>query len=186
MKKHRKLIILGLVILVILSLVLVVHFHNNQYKKAIDNMLKFEFQYETYLIGRVFPQEYFINYESEGGDVLYLTMLLNDRAEKLEELDEGKYGKNIRYSYKVVDKDKLSYNELESLRQELSSAYQIYGYMVDEAYNVDIDYVVKGRKDSQKMSLQNLTTVKIGKDWYVWKSSGYKSDFYCSSFGRFS
>lgn len=187
MKKYKKPIILGIIIIIVLCLVLVVNIRNNQYKKAIDNMLKFEYQYETYLIGRVFPQEVFIHLEEEeGGDVLYLTMLLDSKAKELEQQDKQKYGKNIKFSYKVTSKEKLSYPELTSLREELNDTYQIYGYMVEEAYNVDIDYIVKGNKNSEKMSLENLTVVKIGDNWYVWYSSGYWSDFYCSSFGRFS
>lgn len=79
------------------------------------------------------------------------------------------YGKNIKISYKVIDKDKLSKKEIKSIEKDIeySSDEKV---NIKEAYELEVEMIIKGSEDKDKDETE-MTVIKIGSKWYLTQDS---------------
>ena len=84
---------------------------------------------------------------------------------------EDEYGKNVKVSYKVTDKDELSDKKLKNIQEGLKDNYDIPKKSVTKGYKVDVDMTIKG-KDDEDTNETTLYIVKIKGDWYVCSQNG--------------
>ncbi len=77
------------------------------------------------------------------------------------------YGKNIKISYKVIDKKKINKDNLEYYEDDIM-------YMFDEkvdvsaGYEVEIETKIKGKDDEEEDDM-DLTILKIDGDWCIYE-----------------
>ena len=162
----------GAVVIIVLAVVLFTTIFGGGYKKAIDNYIKFAGEGNTKVITKMLPKEALKYLEDEEDFDLdeYIENfeeMYEDRVENLEE----EYGKNIRFSYKITDKDELSEKKLNTLRDNLKDKYDIAKKDVKKAMKVEIEITTKGSDDKDTDDVE-LTIVNIKGSWYVCSSSG--------------
>lgn len=97
-----------------------------------------------------------------------------DSKEELEEL----YGKNVKFTIKVTEKDKMSKKDLEEIADQLEDNYEIDDKKVKAGYELECEMTIKGKEDDDEIET-TLYAVKISGNWYVVSASG---TFYVDSF----
>lgn len=89
-----------------------------------------------------------------------------DNKEDLKEELEDAFGKNVKVTYKIKDKDKMDKDDLDDLKDELEDAYDIRPGKVKKAYELEVEFKIKGKDDDTEYE-QDITVVKIGSNWYA-------------------
>lgn len=89
---------------------------------------------------------------------------MNDSFEEyIEELEED-YGKNVKFSVKFVDKEKVDDDEFEELEDAFEDDFDV---EIKKAYKVKVKVTIKG-KDDKDSSTSWLYVAKVkGDDWKV-------------------
>lgn len=171
-KKLLGIAIGGVVALVVVIALLFTFVFGSGYKKAIDNYIKFMGEGNAKVISKMIPADALKYLEDEEDFDLdeYKEQYEEMYESRLESL-EDEYGKNIRFSYKVTDKDELSEKKLNALRDNLKDNYDIAKKDVKKAYEVELELTIKG-KDDKDTNDAELIVVKIGGSWYVCSSGG--------------
>ncbi|MDE6034676.1 MAG: hypothetical protein K2G36_02035 [Ruminococcus sp.] len=86
---------------------------------------------------------------------------LEDSLENLED----DYGKNVRYSIKITNKEKVKGDELDEIQEEYE---EIYDAEIKKAYLLDAEVTVKGKKD-EKTNDTSFYVVKVkGDNWKIY------------------
>ncbi|HKL79710.1 MAG TPA: zinc ribbon domain-containing protein [Mobilitalea sp.] len=82
---------------------------------------------------------------------------------------ENEFGKRIKMSYKVTDKDKLDKDDIESMEEDIeySSDKKI---NIKEAYELEVEMTIKGSKGKETEDTE-MTVIKIGSKWYLTEDS---------------
>lgn len=83
----------------------------------------------------------------------------------MEELEDY-YGKNVKHSYKIKGKEKVSKSELEEFAEYLEEAYDIDPDSVTQGYDVEMEVTIKGSEEKDVNEV-TVSVVKIGDAWYV-------------------
>ncbi len=85
-----------------------------------------------------------------------------------EQHDElvDEYGKNIKIKYDIIDKDKLSKKELESLSKQIKSSFDI-DKKIKKGYELKVETTIKG-KDDKDTETEKFMVIKMGGDWSVY------------------
>lgn len=89
---------------------------------------------------------------------------LDDMLEEIHDLMEDEYGKKFKISYKIVDEDKLDKDDLKDLEDELEDDWDEKKLKVTKAYELDIEYEIKGKDDDDAKEM-SLTVAKVNGDW---------------------
>lgn len=166
-----------IVVIVLLSLLL----GGGGMTKPIDLMIDVGFKGKVEKIKQMAPADYWEYMEDE------YDMDVDDMIEEAEEgledtLDylEEEYGENIRVSYKVTKKKKLSDKKLEGIAEALADAYDLDEDKFTEAYELDVEMTIKGSEDDDEDE-NELTVIKYKGKWYAitWYKSGdnYRANF---------
>lgn len=87
-----------------------------------------------------------------------------DMDEMLKSL-EDKYGKNIKISYKILDKEKIDKDDLKSVKEKISKYYDK-DVKVSQGYKVTVKSTVKGKDDSET-DTDTMKVYKIDGKWYL-------------------
>ncbi len=94
---------------------------------------------------------------------------MDEMMESLVESLEDEYGKRIKISYKVKDKDKLDKDDVKELEDDVRYIYDE-KVKIKEAYEIDVELKIKGSEDSDK-DKSSITVIKIGSNWYLYDRS---------------
>ena len=94
-----------------------------------------------------------------------------DYAEEISEDLEDTYGKNVKYTYKVVKQKKMTKKMVEDLGEILEENYDIDSDIVKAGYIVQLEYEVSG-KDYFHWDEGMFMFVKIKGSWYRISESG--------------
>lgn len=153
------------VVVVILVIVLLSSLFGGGYKKAIDRYYDAVYFGKKAAIENLAPKEVWDwiedEYDVDKAEVVeYLQEASEDRIEVLED----EYGKNIKFSFKVTDKDTADKDDLKELRDELKE-WDIPKKKVKKALEVEFDYTIKGKEDKDEDDSE-VGVVKIGSKWY--------------------
>lgn len=98
--------------------------------------------------------------------------------DELEEL-EDEYGKNVKYSIKVLEKKKVKRDKVKDIAEAIEDQYDIDEKKVKAAYEIGVRMEIKGKEDSER-NYTKLTAVKIGAKWYVVSYYSYDDEAYVS------
>ncbi len=90
-------------------------------------------------------------------------------ADNMKEQLEEEFGKNVKVSYKVTDKDKLDKDDIEELVEDIEYFYDE-KVKIKDAYELEVEMKVKG-KDGSDESEDSITVIKIGSKWYMYDDS---------------
>lgn len=93
--------------------------------------------------------------------------LYEDGKEEMEEI----YGKNVKYTVKVTEKDKMSKKDLKEIADQLEDNYEIDDKKVKAGYELECEMTIKGKEDDEEIET-TLYAVKISGKWYLVSSYG--------------
>lgn len=129
------------------------------YKKPLDNFCKaFNKEDAKYLV-KAYPEIFVEEYEYMDEDDLE-----DDLEYSLDKLVD-RYGKNIKLSYKINDKDKIDKDDLEELEDNLE-------YMLDETvkisrgWELEVEFTVKGKKRKRTKKV-DVNVLKVDGKWAI-------------------
>ena len=94
---------------------------------------------------------------------------------------EDEFGKRIRASYKILDKNPVSARKLEKLAEVLEDRYDIKSSSVKKAIELDIALTIKGTEDTDTND-STVTVVKIGRKWYPISAYYSNGEYYIAKF----
>lgn len=118
------------------------------------------------------PQEYWA-LRAESYDSASVEEYLSQRQDSLENYllqlqtkDSGIFGKLKSISYKVLDTEKVTRDNLNGIKEALDTRYRIDPSTVHDAYHLVIKITYNGTENTYTYA-SYLTSVKIGSDWYL-------------------
>ena len=152
----------------VLTLILILLLTAKPYKSALNRELKYYNGKATErTIQKSYPKDYWEYMEDE------YDMTAEDRFESyedyvddmIEELEE-EYGRNVRISYKVKNKDKLSDKKLNNLK-DYYKGYDMAKKKLTKAYELELEITIKGSDDKEVLDAEAIVYKYAGK-WYVY------------------
>lgn len=166
--------IAGGAVLVLVLLLALVFGGNGGMTKPIDTLIDVAFKGKIEKITDLAPEEYW-DYLEEEYDVDIDDILdeAEDSFDDMMDTYEDEYGDNIRVSYKVEDKKKLSDKKLEGIAEALADEYDLDEDDFTEAYELDVEMTIKGSEDDDDQNAE-ITVIKYKGKWYA--ISWYKYD----------
>lgn len=174
MPKFLPFVIGGAVAAIVLIVILAIVFSAAPYKSAVEDYFDFSANGAVEKLGKLAPEEYWEYMEETRGTSLEDAM---DSYEAYAVYDtmieslEPDYGKNIKFSYKIVHEDELSERKLDTIKDGLKENYGIARRDVKKAYELEIDLTIRGSEDTDTEETERIV-VNVGKDWYVVSSTG--------------
>lgn len=156
----------ALIILIILISIL-----GGAWKKPVKNMFKGMRDCDAEKLIEVTDEYRLDKFEDsyKGSDKSYDETLEKRLEDTMDQL-EDELGKDVKISYDITDKDKLSDRDLDDIKDILKKSYDAKGVKVTKGYELDIEYTAKGKKDDDDDD-GKIVVVKIDGDWYLWAAS---------------
>lgn len=77
----------------------------------------------------------------------------------------AEYGKNIKITYKITDKEKIDKDDLKKIEKSYQKKNK--KAKVTDGYKVTLDMKIKGSKDDDKNNGTEINVLKIDGKWYV-------------------
>lgn len=149
--------------------------------QPIDTLIDVTFEGKVSKIKNLAPAEYW-DYLEEEYDV-EIDEIIEEAEDEFDDMMdelEDQYGKNIRVTYKVVDKKKLSDKKLEGIAEALADEYGLDEDKFTEAYDLEVEMTIKGSEDDDEDESE-ITVIKYKGKWYAitWYKSGsnYSASF---------
>lgn len=171
LKKHYPLICAAVAVVLVIVLIISL-ISNGGYKSAINNYIGL-FEGKSSKIEKIAPEEYWDYYEEQyDKSVKDIVKLYEDSWESREEELEEEYGKHIKISYDITDKEELDKNDLRDLATKLKDKWGIKKKNIKEAYELEIELKIKGSEDEDIQDLSCIA-VKINGSWYLCNNNGY-------------
>lgn len=164
-KDKKKLIIPVVAIVAVLAIIIgLIAGLGGGYKTALNNYMKILNGKATQgNIKNMYPKEYWEEMDEDPKD--FYEEYKDSYEDMLEEMEE-EYGKNVKFSYKITDKDKMDKDDLKDLASNLHDSWGVKKKSVKAAYELELELIVKGREDKEEIETE-VTVVKIGSKWYV-------------------
>ena len=151
-------IIAGLVIVLLVILGIVSAIAGGGYKKPVKNFEKALNKCDGELIAEAMLTDDMIDELDDDIDEL------DDMLEMLVEFAEDEYGKNVKFSIDINDKEKLDKDELEDIADEYEDQFDE-KVKISKGYELDVTIKVKG-KDGKDEEDSSLYVIKIkGEGW---------------------
>ena len=114
-------------------------------------------------IKRMYPEEVLEMWEEDADE---LWEEYEDEKEYIVEEYEDQYGKNFKITYKITDKEELKGGNLDELADELNYQFDIDMDDVEEAYELEIEFTLKGNDDEDEYE-KTVTVYKLRGQWYL-------------------
>lgn len=90
---------------------------------------------------------------------------------------EDYFGKDLKISYKITEKEKYDKDDLEDIEDFMNSFYDDeIKFKLGGAYDLELELTIKGKDDKEDEIDATATVVKINGDWVI-------TDFDCDDFG---
>lgn len=165
-KNNTKLyaIIGGIAALVIILIVIIAIACSGGYKKPIDNFFKGMQTGNAKTVLKAFPDVMKDDLEDTIDD---------DAMDTVKESLEDEFGKNVKITYKILDKEKIDKDDLKELQDNLEEEYddaKKSKVKVSAGYKLTVKANIKGKDDSDSDSL-TINVYKIGGKWCLANSS---------------
>lgn len=137
-------------------------------KSAVKNYIKGNFNGDWKAYVKCQPDEVWEYMEEE------YDLDMDEREEQFEEnwddrIDdlEDEYGRNVKVTYKIVDKDKMDEDDLDDIRDNYKDRYDIAKRDITAGYELDVEVTIKGREDEDTEDA-TFNVYKLGGKWYVY------------------
>ena len=153
--KKKIAIIGGIVAAVAVVIFLLISLIGGAYKNPIKNYFNGlqKCNAKTYI--KAFPE-----FMKDDLEESYTNESLEDRKEKLED----KYGDKVKYSYKIIDKTKLTKDELKDSKKALEKLYKDEKIKLTDGYQVCVKVTIKGA-DKKETSYETFVVYKLNGKW---------------------
>lgn len=152
-------VIVAIVVIILIALKLI--FGTAAYEKPLKNFFEGIEDKDGDKIEEAFPEFY--------GDKMTKLYDFDDVADELYDRLEDEFGKNIKISYKIKDKEKIDKDDLEDIEEEIKDDYDE-KVKVSKGYELELKLKVKGKKDKDEHTSE-LEVYKIDGDWYIMSTS---------------
>lgn len=169
-KGKNKLILPVGVAVVAVAVIIGVSSAGGGYKKTVKDYIKAVNKCDTKkLLSVTIPENKMKEIKKEAkGSIIDWDALLDKMDDALEgafkELEDD-YGKNVKFSVKISDKEKIKGDDLDELQEEYED---IYDAEVKKAYKLKVEMTIKG-KDDKDTKKSSLYVVKVkGDGWKVY------------------
>lgn len=181
-KKIRLGIIIGVALILVIGIAGRV-MDSTGYKSALNNYVAV-MNGNAKKIEKLMPKEYWEYMEEENDQELDdIIDDFDDEYEDLVENWEDEYGKNLKVSYEIEESEKMDKDDVEDMAEALEEKYSFIDEKdVKQAYEVEIELTVKGKKDDNSQDMDVLC-VKIGSGWYLVSKYGKGDSAYYSFIG---
>ena len=140
------------------------------YKKPIKDYVKAMNNHDTKkMLSVVLPESKMKELKKEMKDSIidwdaFLDKMDDSIEEAMEELEDD-YGKNVKFSAKILDKEKLKGDELEEIQEEYEDEFDA---EIKKAYKLKVKMTIKGKKD-EETDKASVYVVKVkGDDWKLY------------------
>ncbi len=97
----------------------------------------------------------------------------DDEEEMFDEMFgslEDEYGKRIKISYKITDKDKMDRDEIEAIEEDIEYSYDE-EVNIKEGYTLEVKLTIKGSEDRDTDKTE-IDVIRIGSKWYLANAFG--------------
>lgn len=160
---------------VIVVIVLVVSSFSGGYQKPIKNYIKAVNNCDTAkMLSVMVPKNKIKEFKKEAKDSIidydaFLDKMDDMLEDSMKELEDD-YGKNVKFSAKILDKKKVKGDDLDEIKEDYEDEYDA---EVKKAYKMKVEMTIKGKdeKDTEKISLY---VVKVKGDG--WKLYDYDNE----------
>lgn len=88
-----------------------------------------------------------------------------DAMKDIKETLEDKYGKNVKITYKIKEKEKIDKDDIKDLSEEFQDEYGKSGTKITAGYELTLDVKIKGKDDHTKLDDVKMNVYKIGGKW---------------------
>ncbi|MDE5861492.1 MAG: hypothetical protein K2H28_04795 [Ruminococcus sp.] len=140
------------------------------YKKPVRDLVKAINKCDTKkLLSVVIPESQLKEIKKEAKDsIIDWDALLDKMDEALEkemkELEDD-YGKNVKYSAKIVNKKKVKGDDLEDIQEEYDDTYDA---EVKKAYKLKVEMSIQGKKDKDSEKISVYVVKVKGDGWKIY------------------
>lgn len=151
----------GIVAAVVVVLFVLISLISGGYKSPIKNYFNGlqKCNSKTYL--KAFPE-----FMKDDLEDKYTDEYLEDRKESMEDT----YGDKVKYSYKIVDKTKMTKDEIKDAKKALEKMYKDEKINLKEGYQVCVKVTVKG-SDKKATSYTTFEVYKLNGKWVTFPTS---------------
>ena len=167
LNKKNVAIFAGAIAAVVLLIIIISSLASGGYKKALKNYVDVIWNGKANKIEKLAPEEYWEFYEERyDKDIDDVIDDYEDTFDDKMDYYEDEYGKNVKFKYTITDKDELDEDDLKDLKDRLKNDYDIPRKSVTKAFEVEYDYVIKGKEDEYEGEGE-VIIAKIDGKWYV-------------------
>lgn len=152
--------IIGGAVAALLVVILLIVALGGGYKKPIDNFIKGMEKGNAKTMMKAFPAVMKEDLED------YIT---DERLDDMKESLEDEYGKNIKITYKILDKEKIDKDDLKEVQEDLEDQYpdaKKSKVKVTAGYKLSVKMTIKG-KDDKESDTVTMKVYKIGGKWCI-------------------
>jgi hypothetical protein len=162
--------IAGLAVAIILLIVIISAISGGGYKKPIDLMFKSLQTGKASHMLKAAPKS-LVDERLGGDDALDE---LDDVFDELHDELEDEFGKNVKISYKITDKEKLDKDDLDDIAEYFDYMFDSSGkdVKIKAGYELEVEGTIKGSEDKDTEDM-TVTVIKIGGKWYLHPESLY-------------
>lgn len=150
--------VVGVIAIIIIALFASL-FGGGAYTKPIDRMVKGMMKEDSDKYLSAFPE--FVADRMEDSSYQDIDDMLEDLMDDMKD----EYGKNVKITYKVTDKEKLDKDDLKDWKKTIKSRYNE-KVDVTKGYELEVEMKIKGKEDSDEEET-DFTVLKIDGKWYL-------------------
>lgn len=169
-KKDKKAlgILAGIAAALILIFVLVLCLSGGGPENALDTYFDVMYRGKISKVEKIAPEKYWKSLDEDMDEIEdNMKTLYKMRIRGLED----EYGDNIKISYKITDKDEVTKNTLNEMKDNIKSKYDIPKKTVTDACELEIELTIKGDEDKETRE-GSFFVVKVDGDWYICDAIG--------------
>lgn len=170
--KNALLITCGAALTLVIILVLAIVLSGGGAEDAADNYFKVAYKGKASKVEDLAPESYWEYADDElSVDVEDVEECIEDFYDTSIDMYEEMVGKDVSFSYEIVDTDEVGESDLDKIKDYLKSHYDIAKKDVDEAVELELEIVIEGDDDEDELE-ETIYAVKIDGDWYPCSKSG--------------
>ena len=167
--------ILGIAVIAVAAIIIIaiiISIATSGYKKPIDNFFKGIQKTDAEAFISTVPEYITESMEDNikdgyyGEDVDSIEEYYENYLEEMLDVLEDDFGKDVKFSYKVVDKEELKNRDINDIED---SAEEIYDEKIDvsKGYEVDVEYTIKGKDDKEEDLDATFIIIKVDGNWAI-------------------
>lgn len=142
---------------------------SSSYDSAIQLYIKYLTGEATKSEIKMLKPSFFWDMSGEDPDDIYEEM--KENPEYPMDMLKEYYGKNVKITYEIVDKESYSKEQLEEIRESVDSIAEHYkvsasGNKVTEYYEMELEIMVKGSEGEDTMDA-SASIMQYGGSWYI-------------------